>query len=214
MTSQEDFIEFFKEGNLEKIKDVFSRKEYSVYSEIESEVEYFGHFDCLLTPLKISTIFNHINLIKYFFEEEKMDIDHEDSNGETCLSIACCYGRINIVKYLIEKGANLNLRDSWLSCPIFDAIENKHEDISRELISNGCDINILSGHDFTVITEYVLSAKPKNINLDFIKYMLDMGANPHLDGCKFMIYLSENQKIEISEYIENSTPNFIKPCKG
>ncbi len=47
------------------------------------------------------------------------------------------YHRINIVKLLISKGADINFKDLYGYTPLRLAIEKGYKDISELLISNG-----------------------------------------------------------------------------
>jgi ankyrin repeat protein len=57
------------------------------------------------------------------------DINEIGDMGVTPLSIACQKGDYNIVKYLIEKGAAINMVDSNNKKAIDYAIENNYQDI-------------------------------------------------------------------------------------
>lgn len=41
-------------------------------------------------------------------EDGNSDIDPKNSNSKTPLELACESGHLNVVKYLIEKGANVH----------------------------------------------------------------------------------------------------------
>ena len=54
-------------------------------------------------------LINDVNdVIKIIDIMENEDEFFNDTNFENVLSIACHYGRINIIKYLIELGSNVN----------------------------------------------------------------------------------------------------------
>ncbi|XP_071444003.1 alpha-latrotoxin-Lg1a-like [Hetaerina americana] len=55
------------------------------------------------------------DVIKYLIEKKgaNADVNAKDNDGHTPLYLAVKYGKLNIVKYLIENGANANVRDNY-----------------------------------------------------------------------------------------------------
>jgi hypothetical protein len=56
---------------------------------------------------------NDINGMKYFIEDKKADINQLDSYGWTALMTATYYQYEDAVKYLIDKGADLNKQSTY-----------------------------------------------------------------------------------------------------
>ena len=61
--------------------------------------------------------------------EEEADINEKDQCGTTPLMHASWWGHINVVKLLIESGADLNQRNGRWNTALHFAYEEKHEDI-------------------------------------------------------------------------------------
>jgi ammonium transporter Rh len=74
---------------------------------------------------------------KYKLKNKKWSYNDVDYDGRSCLHIAASTGCFDIVKYLVEQGANINIRDRFGGTPRDDAIRNGHADISNYLIQNG-----------------------------------------------------------------------------
>jgi ankyrin repeat protein len=55
---------------------------------------------------------------------------------------AAIAGRTNLVKMLVEAGANVNARDNWSATPLSMAIERNNRPLVKLLISLGADVNI------------------------------------------------------------------------
>ena len=64
-------------------------------------------------------------------------------------------GHLEIVKYLLQAGADVESRNEDGSTPLFGAVMFGHEDIVRELIENGADVTVTdnSGNDLQRILE-------------------------------------------------------------
>ncbi len=81
------------------------------------------------------------------FIEEGVPVDKPDARlnstikDETPLMIACEKGNVEIVRYLISKGANVNAKDSLGGTPIILATVKGHVEIVKILISKGADVN-------------------------------------------------------------------------
>jgi ankyrin repeat protein len=79
--------------------------------------------------------FNHLELVKYFVEQ---GINVRAQSG--ALNIAAGHGFYEIVKYLIESGADLHVVNE---SPLLEAIRNGSHDVVQYLIKHGADVRIL-----------------------------------------------------------------------
>ncbi|CEG49486.1 FOG: Ankyrin repeat [Plasmopara halstedii] len=62
--------------------------------------------------------------------------DMDDYDRRTLLHIASAEGHVEIVKYLVDCGANVNLLDRWGSSPLSDAMDFAHNDVAKFLSAN------------------------------------------------------------------------------
>ena len=92
--------------------------------------------------IKIEDFNNHS--INYFFEKGKLKIIeflyknyNIDINQCENLVISCKYGHLDLVKFLIENGTDINTMDT---SPLLKSIENGHIDIVEYLIYKGVNI--------------------------------------------------------------------------
>ena len=67
--------------------------------------------------------------------------DYSNPVQGTPLHIACTNGNIEIVKLLVEAGANIELKNVALQSPLSIAAEKNHGDIAEYLIDKGADIH-------------------------------------------------------------------------
>ena len=76
-------------------------------------------------------------------------------------------GYLDIVKYLIEHGANININEQTICC----ALERGHFDVVEYLIEHGA--NIHAGYD------YALRHASEYGHLEIVKYLVEHGADIH-----------------------------------
>ena len=58
-----------------------------------------------------------------------VDINKGDYDLRTALHLAAAEGQFDMVKYLVSKGADVNVKDRWNNTPIVDAKTKNHQDI-------------------------------------------------------------------------------------
>lgn len=88
--------------------------------------------------------------------ERGASANEKDFCGFTCLHEAALEGHTQIVKYLIENGANVNAKADEAGdseTPLIDAAENKHLDCVKVLLENDADPTIFNIDGFTALTK-------------------------------------------------------------
>ncbi|GMF35154.1 unnamed protein product [Phytophthora lilii] len=81
--------------------------------------------------------------------------DMEDYDLRTLLHVASAEGHVQIAKYLVDCGANVNLLDRWGSSPLSDAIDFAHNELAKFLIANHATE---SGFRATVAVDHIDNA--------------------------------------------------------
>ena len=111
------------------------------------------------------------------------------------LVTATFWGYKNIVKILLDHGADVNIKDRSGWSPLPQAIARKHFDIAKILIERGADINIQDQDNNTPLILATMEGNIKIVNL-----LLKKGANTDIKNTQMntaLHYASINGNIEI-----------------
>jgi ankyrin repeat protein len=88
--------------------------------------------------------------VKYFIEEEKVDIDEADCIGRTPLHCTASIGNLAVAEYLVSKGADVNKTGGEENkAPLHTAVGSLGADIVKLLISSGADVNLKDANGLT-----------------------------------------------------------------
>jgi len=130
-----------------------------------------------ITPLLKAVALGDIAHIKLFI---KYNVDiNAASEKITPLRHAVSKNNLEIVRLLIESGANVNLQDYYKRSPISDAIKNENIEMVRLLVSLGADVNMQHDEKCTPI-HIAISEK----SIDIVEYLLQNGASIFLKDYK------------------------------
>jgi ankyrin repeat protein len=122
-------------------------------------------------------------------------------DGFTPLGLACYFGQFEVARYLVLKGADVNLpsNNGFHVYPIHSAAAGNYTDIARMLVENGAKINVKQQAGATP-----LHTAAQNGNLELLILFLENGAetNVRMEGGKLPADLArEKGYAEISEIL-------------
>ena len=83
---------------------------------------------------------NDVQILKNVLEEPRVDVNYMRPPGTTALHQACIRGNLECVQLLVERGADLNLKDWQGFSPLKLASLNGHFDVAEYLLSRGTSI--------------------------------------------------------------------------
>ena len=86
-----------------------------------------------------------ISTSRSFYWRRDIDVDIRTEDEETSLYLASSNGKLDIVRFLINQGANIHVRDKNSWNPVHIASDNGHLDIVRQLINVGTSVDIPDG---------------------------------------------------------------------
>jgi ankyrin repeat protein len=87
------------------------------------------------------------------------------TKNDTPLHAACYWNHIDIVKLLIENGADINAVNAWNITPLLYAVVCRYHDIVQELLDNGADPQAKAHNDKTAVGIADLFKDSKLVNL-------------------------------------------------
>jgi ankyrin repeat protein len=136
--------------------------------------------------LRSWTFTRHKKLLECMFQV----IDHIDFTikNNILLNYGCRCGYLEMVKYLIEEGADLHIDDET---PLTWAAEEGRLEVVKYLVENGADLN----------NEYVLYGAAEAGQFEIVKYLVEKGADLHLHS-DVIIAAERNCHYKVSRYLK------------
>lgn len=129
-------------------------------------------------------------------------IDFYTNDGFTALGLACYFGRYDIARYLVLKGADVNRPsdNGYNVYPLHAAVAGNFTSTAAMLIENGADVNVKQQKGTTP-----LHFAAQNGNLELIILLLEKGAqvNVRMEGGKLPADLAREKGFDgIAEILE------------
>jgi ankyrin repeat protein len=128
-------------------------------------------------------------------------INEFSDDGFTPLGLACYFGQSEIARYLVLKGADVNIasNNGFHVYPIHSAVASNQTEILRMLLDNNAKVNVLQKSGVTP-----LHSAAQNGNLEILITLLEHGAdvNIRMEGGKLPADLAnEKGHTEIAEIL-------------
>jgi ankyrin repeat protein len=98
-------------------------------------------------------------------------------DNETLLIHAAQKGKLSVVKFLLEHGANINAANESGFTPLMAAIASGHMDVLEELLAHGADIKAMTNDGETALTFAAFTG-----NIPAIRQLLSKGADINEGG--------------------------------
>ena len=97
----------------------------------------------------------------------------DEEHGNVPLHIAASKGNMEMVHYLVRKGASLNVQDVYGNTPLHYALDKNNNEVAFYLLKHGCDVNISDYRGNSPLHTAAL----RN-NYDGVAALLKYGGNP------------------------------------
>ena len=165
------------------------KKKGFIYLDEEKE-SYYG------APLSIAAGTGKLDIVQYLVEKlgvlpkDKQLVKDKGETGWTALHEACASGHTEIVKYLLEKGADINsqVKENFkplTPTPLICAIRTKDLELIKYLLDQKADPDLADEYDITPLGYAVI-----NNNLSLIRLLLSYKANinyPQINGAGILM---------------------------
>lgn len=116
-------------------------------------------------------------------------------DGFTALGLACYFGQYEVARYLVLKGADVNLpsKNGFNVYPLHSAAAGNHTQIARMLIENNALVNVKQQAGVTP-----LHSAAQNGNIDLLILLLEHGAdvNIRMEGGKLAADVAREKGFE------------------
>ena len=105
----------------------------------------------------------------------------KDKEGHSSFHIAVQYGKIGIVKFLVEKGAKIDVKNNKGNPPLLCAIAGRHVEIVKFLVENGAQLNEKydSINGCTALHYAFDSGSYQNTLIEIAIFLIEKGAQPN-----------------------------------
>ncbi|KAJ5651018.1 uncharacterized protein N7484_004741 [Penicillium longicatenatum] len=117
----------------------------------------------------------------------------------TPLNVAADLGHFEVVKFLIEKGADISIPNSARWTPVNSAAESGHLEVVKILVENGADIEVPNTTSMTPLYSAALRNHPQ-----VVEYLLEQGARTdvqHEHGWTPLNCAAEDGFIEVAKML-------------
>eukprot|EP01112_Ceratiomyxa_fruticulosa_P002692 TRINITY_DN1286_c0_g1_i2.p1 TRINITY_DN1286_c0_g1~~TRINITY_DN1286_c0_g1_i2.p1 ORF type:complete len:607 (+),score=115.69 TRINITY_DN1286_c0_g1_i2:182-2002(+) len=125
-------------GGLRSSKSYESISE-KVFGDSTPEPTPQPHIEAYMGPLLLCSAASKGDLVtvKHLIEVQGVNPNEGDYDGRTALHLACEEGHMDVVKYFISKGVDMNAPDRWGATPLRGAISYNRRDIANLLKDAG-----------------------------------------------------------------------------
>lgn len=168
---------------LENISSKLYKKISRIIKENYTSINNHDMLDILKTDSKYKRSIMHwlshigeLEVLELLFEQEPSMflklINQRDVDRYTPLFVAAKAGHLEVVKFLFNKGAHINIQGKFGSTPLFWAVQNSHLDVAKWLLQCGADTNLKCNNNVTVLG---LSAHVNQMGM--VRLLVEAGAN-------------------------------------
>lgn len=110
-------------------------------------IDYLAHFqedNFVLSAIFCAIEEDNQEGLKKLLSMASIDVNQSNKQGESSIHIAAGFGRLEIMKILAQKGANLGLVDHQGDSTIVWAARQGHTETIKYLVSQGVHLNMIN----------------------------------------------------------------------
>jgi uncharacterized protein len=216
MTQIKSLIEAIQSGNAKLAEEILQQEPGITNQRSEGGASpmllaiYHGKLDIAqlivqsghTLSIREAAAYGDLERVRELVEAEPELTNRVGSDGHLPLALSCFFLNIEIAKYLLGKGADVNAasQNNQRVTPLHAAAASQSVAITQMLLQHGADANARQNGGFTP-----LHSAAQNGQIDLIKLLLEHGAQPDVkaDDGKTPLDLAE-------EYNHSEAANLIK----
>jgi ankyrin repeat protein len=162
-----------------------------------------------IDPLFTASLNGYVEILDLCFNRKKINLNSKTyESGQTLLHISSSRGHVEVVKFLLNKGANPNLIDDNGQTPLHLSAFKGNLEAVKYLLSKGADANLMDKDGLTA-----LHAAFKYEKIAIVEYLLEYGVydtNLHFSNAQITEHFKMNKqllKIGVENILKNQHIN-------
>lgn len=109
---------------------------------LDHEAEIESHNENGHTPLMEAASGGHVNVAKLLLERGACINSHSNEFKESALTLACYKGHVDMVKFLLDAGADQEHKTDEMHTALMEASMDGHVEVARLLLDHGAEVNM------------------------------------------------------------------------
>jgi ankyrin repeat protein len=228
MVDFQNFVALLEDNDtrIEQIEDLLH--------EVDNLQTFYEYDEDMCNFIHYAAGHGECQVVELLIEKMRVPIDIKSGDGKTALHFAAAEGWGDVVKYLVDKGADLNAQDDNGDTPVYYAIRYKYPSLAKILIEsdrallmtkndNGyTPLHMAAGLGFTELIETLIKRQPDLINavnnhgetplhiavvedfIDAVRLLIDKGAALDIKDSENCTALDVAKDPEFGEQPNNS----------
>ena len=124
--------------------------------------------------LRLAAERGNVDIIRRVLSSFMVDMNFKTERNRSPLILAARKGHKDVVKLLLDRGAEPNMADQYGGTPLHFAALEGHKDVVQLLLDGGAEPNMADEHEFTPL--HLAAFKGHK---DVVQLLLDKGAQPN-----------------------------------
>ncbi|MFA6186366.1 MAG: ankyrin repeat domain-containing protein [Phycisphaerae bacterium] len=126
-------------------------------------------------PIHRAAFKGDIEKVRKIIEKNPNQVNVQDFSNKTPLYYSSAAGHVEVVKFLLAHGANIELGNDHGERPLAKAAKFKHYDVAKILLEHGAKVNCKDDSGYTPLHEASLQSGKDMVNL-LLEYGADVSA--------------------------------------
>ncbi|RNA19613.1 ankyrin repeat [Brachionus plicatilis] len=147
------------------------------------------------SALYIASFRGYMEIVESLVSKHRADVNSEDIDGDTPLSVACYEDKPDVVKYLLSKGGMVNKKGIRGDTPLHIAMANCSNDVVIMLLDYGADPDDIN-NDLETPLHIAIRHGQKDILQTLLKSSKNLDQTSICGGRTAFKYLMENLTVE------------------